>query len=63
MTALRDGWAKRRLAIEAMTDEEFEAVASQYTYAAAPITDGLAVLGAPGPEHPRRYSSRARSMK
>lgn len=53
--ALRDGWADLRAVIERTTDEQFEARAPRYTYAAAPMRDGLCVLGPPGPAHPATF--------
>ena len=55
VTVLREGWEKLRTAIEATGDEAFEALAPRYTYAAAPMKDGLAVLGPPGPTHPATF--------
>ena len=46
-TALRNGWADVRAAIEGTTDEQFEIETPRYTYAAAPMKDGLCVLGPP----------------
>lgn len=51
-SALRSGWEALRDAIGRATDEQFEILARRYTYADAPIRDGLCVLGPPGPEHP-----------
>jgi hypothetical protein len=53
--ALRDGWADLRAVIERTTDEQFEARAPRYTYTAAPMRDGLCVLGPPGPAHPATF--------
>jgi len=53
--ALRDGWASLRAAIERTTDEQFETPAHRYTYAAAPMSDGLCALGPPGPEQPATF--------
>ena len=50
--AIRRGWAALRAVIEGTTDEQFEVQAHRYTYAAAPMPDGLCALGAPGPMHP-----------
>jgi hypothetical protein len=55
MTVLRDGWAALRTVIEATTDEQFETLASRYTYADTPMKDGLCVLGLPAPEQPATY--------
>ena len=54
-TAMRDGWVKLRAVIEATTDEQLETQARRYTYAAAPMKDGLCALGPPGPEHPATF--------
>jgi hypothetical protein len=55
VTALRDGWAALRSAIEATTDEQLETLAPRYEYAQAPMTDGICVVGPPGPEHPATF--------
>lgn len=52
---MRDGWAVLRAVLESTTDEQFEMRACRYTYAQAPMTDGLCVLGPPGPEHPATF--------
>ena len=54
-TTMRDGWAVLRAVVERTTDEQFEMQARRYTYAKAPMTDGLCVLGPPGPEHPATF--------
>jgi hypothetical protein len=54
-SALRDGWADLRAAIERATDEQFEIESPRYTYASAPMKDGLCVLGPPGPHHPATF--------
>lgn len=54
-TAMRHGWADLRAVIERTTDEQFGMQARRYTYAAAPMRDGLCVLGPPGPEHPATF--------
>lgn len=54
-TALRVGCADLRTPIERTPDERFETHAPRYTYAAAPMSDGLCALGAPGPEHPATF--------
>jgi hypothetical protein len=48
---LRDGWSGLREALDRTTDEQLEVHTSRYTYANAPMRDGLCVLGPPGPEH------------
>lgn len=55
VAALREGWAALRAAIETTTDDRFEARVARYTYADAPMKDGLCVLGPPGPEHPMTF--------
>ncbi len=54
-TATRDGWANLRTVVESTTDEQFEMQARRYTYAPAPMRDGLCVPGPPGPEHPATF--------
>lgn len=51
MAALRQGWAALRSIIAITTDEAFETLTPQYTYARAPMSDGLCVLGQPGQTH------------
>jgi hypothetical protein len=52
MATLRHGWAALRSAIAITTDEAFETLTPQYTYARAPMRDGVCALGQPGPQHP-----------
>lgn len=47
----RQGWADLRSKIEITTEDAFERPIAQYTYARAPMNDGLCALGPPGPEH------------
>lgn len=51
-TTMREGWSALRSVVERTTDEQFEVPTPRYTYAAAPMRDGLCVLGPPGPEQP-----------
>jgi hypothetical protein len=45
----RQGWASLRSRIEITSDEAFEMFTPDYTYARAPMKDGLCALGQPGP--------------
>ena len=51
-SALRSGWEALRGAIERTSDEQFELLTPGYTYAQAPMTNGLCALGSAGPERP-----------
>jgi hypothetical protein len=53
--ALRSGWAQLRTTIERTTDEQFEVSAPRFTYASAPMKDGLCAIGPPGPDHPATF--------
>ncbi|MGI8808061.1 MAG: hypothetical protein ACR2KK_09515 [Acidimicrobiales bacterium] len=55
MVALRSGWTALRATVERTTDEQFETNSCRYTYAKAPMKDGLCVIGPPGPEHPATF--------
>ena len=54
-SAFRDGWSSLRDALTKTTDGQFAARSSGYTYASAPMADGLCVLGPPGPERPLTF--------
>lgn len=47
--ALRGGWQRLRGAIERADDDQLEATAAGYTYAAERPRGGLCVIGSPGP--------------
>jgi hypothetical protein len=51
VSALCDGWATLRGVIEQASDDDLETLTARYTYADAPMTDGVCVLGEPGPQH------------
>jgi hypothetical protein len=48
----RQGWAALRSAITVSPDDALERLTPQYTYAPAPMKDGLCPLGEPGPKQP-----------
>ena len=63
VAALRSGWADLRATMESTTDEQLETAARRYTYANAPMKDGLCVIGPPGPKHSARGDGRLEGLR
>lgn len=53
--AFRDGWDALRAAIEARADDQLQSTSPDYSYAHAPMKDGLCVLGPPGLHRPATF--------